>query len=123
MLYNQPPAPMSTVLPDNTEPAKKVDATKDIKKFMQDQFDPLNPHNAGKNFIQELYKKDPKEPELDETNLNEGVDKLKSELSEIKETAQDKKTNFVPSVLRKCKAKVPVLLSNATECTPKPVLA
>ena len=122
MLYNQPPVPISTVLPDNAEPAKKVDTTKDKKKFMQDQFDPLNPHNAGKNFIHELYKKDQKEPELDQTNANEDVDKLKSELSEIKETAQDKKTNFVPSALRKRKAKAPVLLSSATERTPKPVL-
>ena len=68
MLYNQPPVSISTVLSDNTEPAKKVDTTKDKNKSMQDQFDPLNPHNAGKNFIHELYNKDQKEPELDQTN-------------------------------------------------------
>ena len=116
MLYNQPPAPPPVPSLTPIEPPKKLENIKDKKRFMQDEFDPMNPHNAGKNFMRDIYNKEQKE-EITEEQANEELEKVKSDFDQIKESVQEKKSNFVPAALRKRKPKSTIAPQNSAQST------
>lgn len=116
VLYNQTDTPASNNLP-NTENNQAKPNVKPAKQHNFDEFDPLNPHKANKNFKDLLYKKDEPESKDAEEEKQETITEVQKELEKIK-GSPILNTKFKPAALRK--RKKPMTLSKPITEVSKP---